>query len=186
MSRCKKEETPQQREARLARQRAYEARRKEKDLEGWKKANQESAKRYRERNPEKAKQASKNWHDKNVSRVYEKRAENRKKNHLLWLYREAKARARKRNVEFDIQYEDIPERGEKCPLLGVPFDEPTGNATPYRASLDRVDPKKGYVKGNVWWVSYRANLIKNDGTAEEHMMIAIAMMEKLKASQRNG
>lgn len=44
-------------------------------------------------------------------------------------------------------------------------------------SLDRIDPRKGYVKGNVWIISYRANLIKNDGTAEEHEMIAKAMRE---------
>lgn len=43
------------------------------------------------------------------------------------------------------------------------------------SSLDRVDPAKGYVKGNVWIVGYRANLVKNDGTAEEHELIARAI-----------
>lgn len=35
------------------------------------------------------------------------------------------------------------------------------------AHLDRFDPKKGYIKGNVAWVSGRANRIKYDATLEE-------------------
>jgi hypothetical protein len=38
--------------------------------------------------------------------------------------------------------------------------------------LDRIIPEEGYVAGNVNVVSYRANRIKNDGTAEEHLKIA--------------
>lgn len=34
-------------------------------------------------------------------------------------------------------------------------------------SLDRKDPAKGYVKGNVWVISYRANAIKQDATLAE-------------------
>lgn len=35
------------------------------------------------------------------------------------------------------------------------------------ASIDRLDPKKGYTPENVWIVSYRANRIKSDATLEE-------------------
>jgi hypothetical protein len=34
-------------------------------------------------------------------------------------------------------------------------------------SLDRIDSNKGYVKGNVWVISRRANVIKNNATLEE-------------------
>ena len=61
--------------------------------------------------------------------------------------------------------------GTHCPLLGHPFSE-SGENSP---SFDRINPKLGYVKGNVWIVGLRANVIKNDGTAEEHEMIARAM-----------
>ena len=34
-------------------------------------------------------------------------------------------------------------------------------------SVDRIIPKKGYVQGNLIWVSYRANRIKTDATIKE-------------------
>jgi len=34
-------------------------------------------------------------------------------------------------------------------------------------SLDKYDPKLGYVSGNVFWVSYRANRIKFDASLAE-------------------
>jgi hypothetical protein len=39
-------------------------------------------------------------------------------------------------------------------------------------SLDKINPELGYVPGNVAIISYRANRIKNNGTAEEHRLIA--------------
>jgi hypothetical protein len=33
--------------------------------------------------------------------------------------------------------------------------------------LDRIDPTKGYVKGNVWIVSHRANTLKGNTTHDE-------------------
>ena len=34
-------------------------------------------------------------------------------------------------------------------------------------SLDRLDSSLGYTPENVWWISYRANRLKNDSTLEE-------------------
>ena len=34
-------------------------------------------------------------------------------------------------------------------------------------TLDRIDNSKGYVQGNVAWISFRANQAKSDTTAEE-------------------
>lgn len=61
-----------------------------------------------------------------------------------------------------------------CPLLGVElsYSAYTGNTTPSNyASLDKIDPSKGYVKGNVQIVSFRANTLKNSATLEELKMI---------------
>jgi len=63
---------------------------------------------------------------------------------------------------------------ETCPVLSLPLSWCAGSKI--RAedspSLDKIDPALGYVKGNVAWVSWRANRIKNDGTALEHELIA--------------
>ena len=50
---------------------------------------------------------------------------------------------------------------------------------PWSYSLDRIDNKKGYVKGNVAVMSYKANRLKNDGTAVEHELIALWMRENM-------
>jgi len=39
--------------------------------------------------------------------------------------------------------------------------------TPTKASLDRIDPNVGYIKGNVEFVCYCINVMKNDFTKEE-------------------
>ncbi|AWY03113.1 hypothetical protein SCYZ1_28 [Pseudomonas phage SCYZ1] len=57
-----------------------------------------------------------------------------------------------------------------CPALGLelkkPFSE-TGRGSHQTAHLDRYDPILGYIKGNVHWLSGRANRIKYDATQEE-------------------
>lgn len=59
-----------------------------------------------------------------------------------------------------------------CPVLGIQLDYFTHERQENSVSFDRIDPTKGYIKGNVVVMSWRANRIKNDGTAEEHQKIA--------------
>ena len=47
-------------------------------------------------------------------------------------------------------------------------------------SIDRIDNTKGYVKGNVCIISNRANAIKRDGSAEEHLKIYEYMISRMK------
>lgn len=66
-----------------------------------------------------------------------------------------------------------------CPVLGLALDYPerTGTrgaqpAQPNWPSLDRWDSTKGYVPGNVFVISYRANTLKNAATYEEILKVA--------------
>lgn len=61
---------------------------------------------------------------------------------------------------------------EKCPILGIPIDYFAESRMEGSPSFDRIDNNKGYVIGNVQIISWRANRIKNDGTADEHKAIA--------------
>lgn len=67
-----------------------------------------------------------------------------------------------------------------CPILGIKLNYDgigVGKSGWTRSddspSLDRIDPSKGYVKGNIHIISWRANRIKNDSTPEEIMKIAL-------------
>ena len=42
-------------------------------------------------------------------------------------------------------------------------------------SLDRIDPTKGYVKGNVWIISHKANVFKSYATHEELKILTDAV-----------
>lgn len=76
-----------------------------------------------------------------------------------------------RGLEWTIEFGDIlwPTH---CPILGLELDYFAETRQENSPSFDRVDSSKGYVKGNVQIMSWRANRIKNDGTAEEHRKIA--------------
>lgn len=76
-------------------------------------------------------------------------------------------------IAFDLLFEDIywPTH---CPVLGLELDywgENNGRLE-NSPSFDKIDSNKGYTKGNVQIISWRANRIKNDGTASEHRRIA--------------
>lgn len=60
-----------------------------------------------------------------------------------------------------------------CPVLGIPLDYfAESNKAENYPTFDRIDNNLGYVPGNVHIISWRANRIKNDGTAAEHRRIA--------------
>lgn len=90
-----------------------------------------------------------------------------RKNLLKW----SKNRAKKKGITFNLDLEDIV-IPDVCPVLGLPLalahDRPS-NCSP---SLDRIDPAKGYTKGNVQVVSYRANRLKADASLLELCAVA--------------
>lgn len=67
--------------------------------------------------------------------------------------------------DFDIEITDIviPDR---CPIFKVPM------IGKYSPSVDRINSALGYVKGNIQVISNRANILKNNATAEELYTIA--------------
>lgn len=79
----------------------------------------------------------------------------------------AKSRAKQNNIPFNLELADIiiP---ETCPLLGIPIEiQLKKGYHPNSPSLDKIIPEKGYIKGNVWVISNRANTLKNDATLQE-------------------
>lgn len=93
-----------------------------------------------------------------------------KKNPAKYLYRMAKYRASQKGLEFTISESDIVVPNQ-CPLLEVPFDE-VRSASSYAPSLDRIRSDQGYVPGNVWVISKRANMLKLDATPDELLTLS--------------
>jgi hypothetical protein len=86
-----------------------------------------------------------------------------------WIARSKGNKKRKARKDLPVEfYKSI--LSTHCPLLEIElsYELYKGNSAPDNyATLDKINPKKGYVKGNVQIVSYRANTLKNDASIEE-------------------
>jgi hypothetical protein len=89
-----------------------------------------------------------------------------KDNWFVFTCRLKKAYCKKRGIAFDLTPDYLKSIfTDSCPVFGRQFEE--GKKSHYSATLDRVDPSKGYVQGNVCYISHRANRIKYDASIEE-------------------
>ncbi len=100
--------------------------------------------------------------EKNLKNNIHKRAWS----HAKWLYHISKARARRKGTEWDLQITDIIVPC-KCPVLGVKLKRNVGCGGSDSATIDRINPRKGYVKNNIAVISALANRIKSNATHEE-------------------
>jgi len=110
---------------------------------------------------------------------YERRSHERYPGLRLW--RHARLRATRLNLPFDIKPADIV-IPKKCPLLGVPLAAGKGKVGPASPTLDRMIPALGYVKGNIWVISHRANAVKNDASLAELELLTTNLRKHLKGS----
>lgn len=99
----------------------------------------------------------------------------RKESPAKYLFVLAKRRAKKKKLDFDLCLEDIV-LPEKCPYLNIELGMDLELDARY--SVDRIDNSKGYIKGNVEVISYRANRLKNNANSAELLNIALRMMER--------
>ena len=131
----------------------------------WREENKEYLKEYRKEHYQKTKESQRErslkYYHKNKEKTRTKR----------WL-NQIKQRARKLQVPFNLTSEDLV-LPDKCPILGIPLG--TGNRhikskkkrSDNQPNVDRIIPEKGYVKGNINIISFRANRIKSDATLAE-------------------
>jgi len=106
-----------------------------------------------------------------------KAKERRNNNVKKTIITRCKSRAKQRNIAFDISEDDlfIP---EVCPILGIPLVINNTRLEDNSISVDRIDPHKGYVKGNIQIISQRANRIKTDASIEEIEKVLTFMRKK--------
>lgn len=127
---------------------------------------------WKRSNPNKSNAHSARSRKKHQLSVRERKAAYVAKNKKHLLVALARYRARRKGMAFDLRVEDIS-WPQNCPALGIVLNYAArGRYCAASPTLDRVDNEKGYVAGNVRVISFRANAIKSNATAEELRLVA--------------
>jgi len=121
------------------------------------------------------------YDEANKERIQLAAKERRKRKIRQLLVNGARARARLHGLPFDITQEDvvIPSR---CPILGIEIKISEGGIGPGSPSLDKLIPELGYVRGNVFVISHRANTLKSNATLGELRAFAKGIVGYLEAT----
>ena len=82
------------------------------------------------------------------------------------MWASAKRRSSKKDIDFSITIDDI-KIPKKCPLLELELSYSDFGIRYNSPSLDRKDSNKGYTKENIWVISSRANILKNNSNTKE-------------------
>ena len=99
------------------------------------------------------------------------------------LYRQFCARlqlAKRNNIPFSIKFESI-EQPKFCPVLGIELNYNWSGEhlrDDAKATIDKVIPELGYVPGNVYVISWRANKLKSNMNLTELQQIMNYIKEK--------
>jgi hypothetical protein len=99
-----------------------------------------------------------------------------------YMIRNVKYSSKRRNLDFDLDYKDIT-LPRYCPLLNIELNYNNQKSHKIlnlgndyenlsfndisRATVDRIDNSKGYVKGNIIILSRLANAMKNEANFEQ-------------------
>lgn len=88
-----------------------------------------------------------------------------------YIIRGVKSSAKRRGIEFNLHPEDF-EIVENCPIFGEVlsyknFFGKSDSNSDFFATMDRKDPSKGYVPGNVWIISRLANNMKSSASPDQ-------------------
>ena len=101
-----------------------------------------------------------------------------------YAFKRLRLRARQHSLPFDLDEDYLVELWTgQCAIFGTPLCTPysTDRQVPDKATIDRIVPELGYIKGNVQWVSNQANTIKSFGTLEEHEAVVTYMKKHITA-----
>ena len=121
-------------------------------------------------------ETSREYRKRNKDRYYANQKKSRESESVFisQTFYNLKTRSNKKGLEVDVTPEYIKDllKDSKyfCRVSGLKMNlesHPRKKANPFKASLDRIDSTKGYIKGNVQWVCWSVNQMKSDKTEEE-------------------
>lgn len=89
-----------------------------------------------------------------------------------WIHKLKKSECKSKGFEYNLDPEFLKSIWTGiCPIYNVPL-RIKDKSHPNQYALDRIIPSKGYVKGNVCFISSRANRIKYDADEDELEIIS--------------
>lgn len=126
-----------------------------------------------------------NWDRKNPGKRKESQRKIRiKRQHdpdmfITDLYQRVRNSATKRKKAMTITRADLEtlviESGGKCAISGLPLS--TLHNDPNKASVDRINSKKGYIKGNIQLTTARANMMKKQWGDDDILEFCLAVVK---------
>lgn len=128
-----------------------------------------------------------NWYNPNGN-YYDitKHSGNRRDKYSKFRYhfRNINNRDREINITIDDMIDVWESQNGVCPFTGVKltihgYNKNDGDIL-YTASLDRIDSKKGYIKGNIRWVSKGINLLKSNKSDDDVWEVCKMIYENYK------
>ena len=119
--------------------------------------------------------SARKWRKSNPERCRKSKYKYESKSWVKTRFSAKKSQCKRLNIEFDLTpsfLDDLwnKQRG-KCYWLNVPIELERQHVSPLSATLERLDPRKGYTQDNVVWASYFANTGRRDCPAEEFRAI---------------
>jgi hypothetical protein len=113
----------------------------------------------------------------------------KKNNPIKYTCMQMASSAKKRSKALMLEYDVSPSyligiAPVLCPVLNDYIKYGGGTKTKMSASLDRIDPKKGYVKDNVQIICNLANMMKNEATSEELRLFSNWALRSLRTVEK--
>lgn len=133
---------------------------------------------WAKRHPDRVRAAKARWKKKNPK--YDTIWQN--KNPKVWLFRRTRESARQQGLEFSLTLDWFREqmKTDACSITGIPFDYNYGTKTihPFRPSVDRIKPERGYIPDNCRIVCLIYNFAKNIWTDADVARMADALVAR--------
>lgn len=120
---------------------------------------------WRKANPERAQEFAKDWTTRDRAKP---------ERFFYYLLVAAKSRAKRDKRDFDLTEEFLKNIASPyCPVMEVEIGYEVNH--PNVATLDRIDNTKGYTQDNVWFICWKANELKKNGTLDDFERLVNAL-----------
>lgn len=132
----------------------------------------EYADQYYQNHCEAIKASNKEWKANNPVKVFRGRCQRR---------------ASDQKIDFNLSAEWFEERlvAGTCEVSGLPFVASSKKMAPFKPSVDRTDPKRGYTEDNCKMVVWCYNSGKGDNHHDDVMILARALVNKYDNNNHN-